>query len=668
MGTFTGSIARLSDKQVNISNHKRYRFGNVLIDKDQRVVVVGGQEVEVQPRVFDLLVYLIRKRDRAVSKQELQDQIWPGMFMSETVLSHTVMKARKAVGDDAQNQSVIKTLHGHGYRFIAQLEADDSEAPESLVPASTGQQSAEPAKRPGPWRFNKAWALLLLALLVMVIYLTGSEFSDREPKYDFKPVEGVSIAVLPFTNLSDDKGSEYFSDGLSEEVMNRLARVPGLMVVARTSAFSFKGTHKNSRKIANELHVSHLIDGSVRKDGDQLRVNAQLLDSSGFQIWSKIYAVELVNVFSLQDSIANDIVSQVRPSLPVDTQEGQIETAPPTRNLEAYELVLRGNFQLQRRNEGPLKKSIGLFEDAIALDENYGDAYVGLATAHALLPSYSYETAEEAFSLALATIEKGARFDSSVPTKAAGIRSFILYNSQWHWIESENGFRQALKYAPDNAEVLQWYSLFLGSTGRFKDSLLVAERAQQLDPLSPVVNHRLAIAHLWANNDNEALRYFERARELGMPSASIPGAYIILMLRSGEKEKAKRVLVGFQQMLGLESYWVDTLFMALDDPEMIPSATASVEKAAEGGDVPRLFLIGVLTYLQQYDRAIDVAFSLVPDRPNFNTEFLFSRESAGLRANPRFEELVQTIGLRQYWEEFEWPDMCQPEGESVVCN
>ena len=668
MDTYTVSIARLSDGLVDISDHKRYRFADILIDEDQRVVLVDGREVEVQPRVFDLLVYLIQNHDRAVSKQELQDHIWPGMFVSETVLSRTVMKARKAVGDDAQNQFVIKTLHGHGYRFIARLESDESEAPELPKPAGNRQPSAEAGTHRGPWRFNRGWAFLVLALLVVVSYLIGSAFFEQAPKLERGPVEGVSVAVLPFTNLNDDKGSEYFSDGLSEEIMNRLTTVSGLLVVARTSAFSFKGTNKDSRTIADELRVSHLIDGSVRKDGDRLRVNAQLIDSKGYQVWSKTYSGELVDIFSLQDTIANDIVSQVRPSLPVDTQQGPIGTVPPTQNLAAYELVLRGNFHLQRRNEGPLKRSIGLFEEAISLDHRYGDAYVGLATAHALLPSYSYEAPEESFNKALATIERGTQFDASVPLKASAIKSFIQSYSQWRWIDSENSFRQALDYTPDNADVLQWYSLFLSSTGRFEDSLRVAERAQQLDPLSPVVNHRLAIAHLWANNDDEALQYFGRARELGMPFASIPGAYIILMLRTGEHEKAKQVLAGVSQMLGLGSYWLDPLFMALENQKLVPSAIAAVEKAVENGDVPRLLLIGVWTYLQQDDRALDAAFNLVQDRPNFNTEFLFSRESALLRANPRFEQLLQTIGLNRYWEEFEWPDVCQPQGESIVCH
>ena len=140
------------------------------------------------------------------------------------------------------------------------------------------------------------------------------------------------------------------------------------------------------------------------------------------------------------------------------------------------------------------------------------------------------------------------------------------------------------------------------------------------------------------------------------------------MLRFGKREEAKQVLAGVQRMLGLDMYWLDPLFNALADPEQAPLAIEAVANAEQNGDIPRLFLIGVWTYLQQDDRALDVAFGLVQNRPDFNTEFLFSRESAVLRANPRFRELVQAIGLRRYWDEFEWPDMCQPAGVSVVCQ
>jgi len=194
---------------VSVSDNKRYRFADVLIDKDQRLVVVEGQEVEIQPRVFDLLIYLIQKRDRAVSKQELQDQIWPGMLVSETVLSRAVMKARKAVGDDAQNQSIIKTLHGHGYRFIAELEDIEPEHLELAGPAVPHQESAEPGKRISYLKTSRAWAPLLLVVLLVIGYLIIPGFFNRTPEADPTPSDGISIAVLPFANLSDDKRSEY---------------------------------------------------------------------------------------------------------------------------------------------------------------------------------------------------------------------------------------------------------------------------------------------------------------------------------------------------------------------------------------------------------------------------------------------------------------------------
>lgn len=653
---------------MNNNEKKRYRFKDVIVDEDRRVLIVSGRECDLQPRVFDLLTYLIHNRDRAVSKEEIEDAVWQGMFVSYTVLSRAVMKARRAVGDDARQQSVIKTLHGHGYRFVAELD-DEPEA----AGAPTGPAGSEPTvpgarRRVRPRLPVPAWLWVLLPLLGLLAYLAGSGLLDRNPLAPDPHRDEIPIAVLPFTNLSDDRDGEYFSDGLSEEIMSRLARVPGLVVVARTSAFSFKDSNKDAQTIADELQVTHLIDGSVRKESDRLRVNAQLLDRDGFQLWSKSYSSVLVDVFALQDRIANDIVSQVRPSLPVETRATPIETVPPTLDLDAYELVLRGNFHLQRRNEGPLNKSISLFEQALALDSHYGDAYVGLATAYALLPTYSYETMESAYKRAMATIETGASLDPDVAVKASALEALMMFNSGWRWQESEAGFRRALEMSPDNAQVLQWYSLFLGSTGRTSESLRMARRAQQLDPLSPVVNHRLAVSYLWADQDDEAFRYFERARELGMPSTSIPGAYIILLLRLGRIDEAEEILAAVQRMLGLDLYWLDPLMDAMANPKHLPPAIEAVEQAERNGDVPRLFSYGIWTYLGQKDRALDAAFELVEDRPNFNTEFLFSRESAVLRDHPRFTALLERIGLPAYWEEFGWADRCSQENGSIRCD
>ena len=512
-------------------------------------------------------------------------------------------------------------------------------------------------------------------ILVAILFVTLSarivlrQTSDEElSEIVTQAPQLLSIAVLPFANLSDESENEYFSDGLSEEIMNRLASVNGLSVVARTSSFSFKGSNKDAKTIANELKVSYLLDGSVRKDGDRIRISAQLVNSDGYRLWSKSYEGVLDNVFSLQDTIANDIVTEVRPALPVGDSKAPIRTEPPTENMSAYELVLRGRFHLQRRNEGPLKRSASLFGRAIELDGHYGDAYVALATANALLPFYSYEPVDEAFDLAMTTIERGAQKDPSVDTKAAGIMAFMLFYSEWRWIESEIGFRRALDYSPKDAELLQWYSHFLASVGRSEEALDYAIRAKELDRLSPVVNQRLAITYMWANQNELARQHFELAAELGMAPTANPEAYVILLTRLGKYDEVRSLMIGLQKMLGHATDWVDPVLTAIQTPEARPAAIEAVVRAERNNNISKQHLYGAWIYLGETDRALDVALQLIHDRPGFNAEFLFAAETQELRTNPRFAELIRAIELHRYWENFGWPEACRADGEQIVCH
>jgi TolB-like protein/DNA-binding winged helix-turn-helix (wHTH) protein/Tfp pilus assembly protein PilF len=619
-------------------------------------IIGSSGAVHMEPKVMDVLVALASRPGEVIERDDLLNEVWGGRAVADEPLTRCIASLRRILNDSRVAPEYIETIPKRGYRLVAPVKAHAMSGR-----SRTSRRIAELWRR-RQFRIGAAYAAVAILIVGLSIWFVLRPQDDPPI-----PATAVSLAVLPFANLSDDSGNEYFSDGLSEEIMTRLAGVEGLIVVARTSSFSFKESNDDAKTIARKLQVSHLLDGSVRKDGDRLRITAELIDSEGFRLWSDNYEGVLSDVFYLQDTIANDIVSQVRPSLKVTDTELPIETEPPTENLDAYELVLRGGFQLQRRNEGPLKRSISLFEKAIELDENYGDAYVGLATAYALLPFYSLEPRDAAFDLAMATIEKGANKDSSVDTKAAGIMSFMLFSGEWRWIESEIGFRRALAYSPDDAELLQWYSQFLGSVGRTEESLYHAMRAKELDQLSPVINHRLAIAYMWMNQNDLAREQYGLASELGMAPASNPEAYVIFLLRLAEYDEARLLMTGLQKMMGHSTDWIEPVLQAIQDPENRPAAVEAVIRAERENDISKQYLYGVWVYLNETDRALDIAHELIKDRPSFNTELLFAEETSALRQNPRFGDLIREIGLHRYWENFGWPEMCSPVGEQIVC-
>jgi TolB-like protein/tetratricopeptide (TPR) repeat protein len=501
-------------------------------------------------------------------------------------------------------------------------------------------------------------AAALVAVGSLIMWLGG-----------FPKLDDASIAVLPFENLGDDPGQDDLGRGLAEEIRQRLASVDSLAVAGRTSSQAAAGPNKDAATIAEELAVRHLLEGSIRVDGQDIRIAASLLQANGHEVWSKTYEMPLTDVFELQDRIANDIVGQVAPEIDAGGQSMLISTAESTQNPEAYLLRVRGQEQLASRSEGPLRRAITLFEKAIELDGRYADAYVGLATAHALLPFYSDESMAESFDRARSIIARGARADGTVDTKAAGIVAFMLFHSEWRWIESENAFRVALQNQPDDPELLNWYSLFQASVGRSGASLETAIRARDLEPLSPVVNQRLAVAYLWVNENELAQEQFAIAAEQGMPVTTQPEAYLVLLLRQEKLEIARLLMAGQQKLQGLDADWVDALFVAMQDPSHKPAAVEAVEQAVASGDISDLHLFGVWIYLDETERAIDTALRLTEYRILFIPEFLFAVETAGLRRHPRFAEVVRAIGLDRYWDYFGWPELCRrAEDDAIVCT
>ncbi|HET7608722.1 MAG TPA: hypothetical protein VFL84_08615, partial [Gammaproteobacteria bacterium] len=474
-----------------------------------------------------------------------------------------------------------------------------------------------------------------------------------------------TIAVLPFT-VGGSPDAAYFGEGLADEILNRLSAVDGLQVAARTSSFAARASTDDVRSIGQRLAVAHLVEGTVRRDGERVKIDVQLVDARrGYRIWNAPYEGVFGDIFALQDEIANTIVAKLRDTVPTELPTAPIATSAPTTNLDAYDRLLEGRRYLNRRDEDSLRRSILLFEQAIELDPRYGQAYVELAKAYVLLPSYSAEIQDEMFDLALATLAKGLANNASIDDSMQVVIALVSY-ARWDWIAAEVAFRRALEHERNDSDLLVWYSQFLAAVGRPEASAEHARRARQLDRLSPVVTHRLSVASMWIDADDDAARYALVAEELGM--APTPDAYIVLKLRERDYAAVRPLLIGVQTMFARPTAWVDPLLDGLAHPERRAQAVAALARAEQARDIPPKYLFGSWLYLGEPERAIDAGLRLVNDRPSFNVEFVFAREAHQLRQHPRFGELVRAIGLNRYWDRFGWPETCRHSGDTITCD
>ncbi len=479
---------------------------------------------------------------------------------------------------------------------------------------------------------------------------------------------GNVIAVLPFDNVSATSDTDYFSDGLTDELVSSLARVEGIKVIARSTSSAMKDNMDDVRTVGRRLGVSKLVSGTVRVDGRKLRISVQLVDAGdGYELWNGSYDATLDEIFAVQNQIATSIVAAVTPMLKSQAAETIAANGPPTRDKSAYLLFLRARHMIKRREEEPIRHAVVLLEEAIALDQTYAAAYVELAHAYALLPYYSDEAQQKMFDAARSVIATGRERGADIGDAAEGLSAFMSFRN-WEWTRAEESFQRAIAYDANDPEVFQWYSQFQASLGHAGRSLEFALRAKELDALSPVVNDRLAVAYLWADQDDLAQRQFEEAVLLGLGSGANPRANLLLLLRQRRFPEALGLMQAIQTRLGGSTDWVEAFITAQRDPGQRETAVqALIEAQRTGGIKPRL-LLGAWIYLGDYDRAMNVANALVTDPANFDVEFLFARESAGFRRHPKFGALVTAIGLDRHWNAYGWPSGCRREGIGVRCD
>jgi len=627
--------------------------------------------LRLEPKVMNVLVCLAELSGEVVTHDQFAARVWRGRLVSDEVVSRCISLLRTGLGDDPREPRFIQTLPKIGYRLLIPVEP--------LLPAAQETSEAESVAAPVaeapvvPQRRTRRWPVVLGVILGLLLAAASYIYVDRRSHQAARPASQPTIAVLPFVNRSGNRDNEYFSDGLTDEIIDRLANIPGMRVVASTTSFALKNRNEDVRSIAKRLRVRYILEGSVRKEGDRVRITAQLVDAErGFHIWSKPFDTQLSGIFAVQDTIANGIVEELLPTIEARSGEAkeaaaQTAKAPPTAVMSAYELLLRGRYHLKRREEAPIRRSIDLFKQAIALDPSFAEAYRELGRAYAILPYYSYEDLDEMSDLAVQTIRTGTTHAPQLARTAQDVLAFV-HTSRWEWVEAEQDFRQALMFSPKDSNVHQWYSQLLARVGKPEESLREALDAHSYDVLSPVVNDRLAVAYMWVNDDTRARRQFEIADELGLGPRAQPEAYIVLLLRQGEYDKARDILVDLQKFFARATEWIDPFIAAQRDPAGRPAARKALIKAARERGISLRYLFGAWVFLGDADSAMDVAFELLQDPTQFDVEFLFARETVILRRHPRFGELIKALGLDRYWDQFGWPATCARKGPAIECH
>ncbi|HEX6848929.1 MAG TPA: tetratricopeptide repeat protein [Chitinophagaceae bacterium] len=354
-----------------------------------------------------------------------------------------------------------------------------------------------------------------------------------------------SIAVLPFVDMSPAKDQEYFSDGMSEELLNLLAKIQGLKVISRTSSFSFKGKNLDVRKIGENLGVDNILEGSIRKSGNTIRITAQLIEvSKGTHLWSETYDREMKDVFALQDEISKMIVDILKIKLS-GKQPNQLAKSF-TKNPEAYEDYLKGRYHWNTRTDEGIKKAIGYFEDAIKKDSNYAAAYSGLADTYVTLYDYELMPFDESTSKAKDAAQRALKINPNLAEAHNSLAHIDLH--EWNWETAEQGFRKAITLDPGYILAHHWYALCLTAIGKTNEAVTQMEKARELDPLSTRINADLGMAYLSAGRYDEAISQEIKTLELNPRSA---GARWIRGMSYQQKKMFNEAIKDYQSALEL---------------------------------------------------------------------------------------------------------------------
>jgi DNA-binding winged helix-turn-helix (wHTH) protein/TolB-like protein/Tfp pilus assembly protein PilF len=524
-----------------------YEFGPFRLDPVERLLLRDGHAVALTPKAFDVLLFLLQRSGHLVEKRELIEAVWPGLFVEEGNVCVMIHALRKAFGSDHKDYKYIETVSKRGYRFAAEVRLVESEpaAAPYLVPDRTapdlsvlpvpvrefrlsprepmGGLLAEPfpPKAPEPfsrqgWRFSSyaRWAgfSLIPVALAGAVYLARMVPARESSVASAKTAVVRSLAVLPFTTMGEKGDDAYLGLGMSDAVTTKLGNT-GKIVIRPTSALErYVGSASNPLTAGREQQVDAVLDGRIQRAGDRLRLTVQLIRvADGAQIWGDTFDEKYTNIFAVEDTVSEQVAQSIRLELTGDEQKRLAQR--PTENGEAYQAYIKGRYFWNKRTTVGLQRGLSYFQEAVALDPTYTQAYVGVADSYALLGLFNAMPPNVAFPKARAAASKALEMNPEQADAHATL-GFVKFYYDWDGLAAEDEFRHALRNSPNYAMAHTWYAEDLAAMGRFAEAGAEARLAQESDPVSLTVGTASGMVMSLAGQNDEAIAAFKKAVEI----------------------------------------------------------------------------------------------------------------------------------------------------------
>jgi TolB-like protein/DNA-binding winged helix-turn-helix (wHTH) protein/Flp pilus assembly protein TadD len=623
-----------------VTDRSFFQFGRFGLDATGRLLFRGGEAIPLPPKAADVLLLLVQNSGNVVEKEEILKTVWPETYVEDGSLARAISILRKTLAEGGDGREYIATISKRGYRFTVPVtQTDELRGPEPVAPPTT------------PLRWKKLAIVTAVGAAIVVCALLLLRLSRLRDLWLGKtaPSHIDSVAVLPLKNLSDDREQDYFADGMTDALITDLGKVSALRVISRTSVMRYKITSKPLPDIARELGVDALVEGTVARSGDRLRITANLVQASPERhLWAESYDRDLRDVIALQNEVARAITEHIQVKL--TPEEHATLSASRAVDPEAYQLYIKGRYFWVKRNRESFKLAMDYFQQAIRRAPSYAAPYSGLADCYILF-GISFDVGglapNEVEPKAKAAAMRALELDGSL-SDAHNSLAYVKLTYDWDWPGAEREFQQSLKLNPGYAHGHHWYAHFLLSSGHPEEALAESKRALELDPVSPIINLHLGWHYLYTKQYDRALEQLGKTLELD-PNYALAHWYRGQVYEQkkmyaealAEMRKAEDLLPG---NLGVQAD-IGHVYAVSGDRREAEKLIAQLKEASNHRYVNQYELALVYVGLGEKDlafKALDQAFREHSDQLIY---LKVDPRLDAVRGDPRFTDLVRRVNV-----------------------